>query len=102
MRLGIADKRAHVAHDALANAGGVAVVLARQHARERRVTKQLAVRVHRLGDAVGVQHDDVSRQEGARIFHQDVGKPLAGARQPQAQHHAVRHDDLAAAALTRQ
>ena len=58
VRLGVADEGADFAHDALADAGGVEVVLADDDAaRAPRRRKQIARLVHRLGDAVGVEHD---------------------------------------------
>ena len=55
--------------------------------------KRSPVVVHRLGDAVGVQHD---RRRPARIGRvcssSSSLEPLGRARQPQAEHHAVGHD----------
>ncbi len=74
-------------------------VMARDDPRERRVAEELAVRVHRLGDAVGVEHDHVARRRWAACAPRAAAskRSLApGSRRPSTMPDG--HDHLAPAA----
>src|SRR5262245_37759644 len=61
--VGGADERLDLAQDALAQVGGVEMAVLADQPAEPRVAEQIAVRVHRLGDAVGVERDHVAGME---------------------------------------
>ena len=54
------------------------------HPRQRLVAEELIVFVHRFGDAVGVEHEDVARGDRLRVLLDDVAESLARAGQPEA------------------
>ena len=56
----VADEGFDLAQDPLAQLAGVEVAVFFDDSAEPRVAKQIAVGVHGLGDAVGVEHQDVA------------------------------------------
>ena len=72
MRLRIAHERLDLAQDPLADAGCVEVTAALDDPGQGRIAEELAVGVHRLGDAVCIHHDDVSRVDRPRVLFEKL------------------------------
>src|SRR5215831_3005120 len=83
VRLRVADKRLDFAQHALADAGRVELVVARDDLRQRGVAEELPVPVHGLRNAVGVEHDDVTRRNGPGVLFENLLEAVVCARQTQ-------------------
>ena len=63
---------------------------------QARLAEQIALGVHRLADAVGVEHDDVADVEVDPLLLEQLVEFLRRARNTQTDHHAVGDQDLRA------
>src|SRR4051812_21028717 len=68
MLVGGTDERFDFAHDALAQLPGVEVPVFLHDPAEARIAKQVTLEIHRLADAIGVEHDNVAGRKSDALF----------------------------------
>src|SRR4051812_23312458 len=88
--IGGANERLDLAHDALAELAGVEVAVLFDDSAEARFTKQIAVGIHRFGDAVGIEHDDVAGGKIDALFFEELREFFGSSVDSQSDHHAAR------------
>src|SRR6478609_7827880 len=74
--VGGADERFDLAQDALAQLAGLEVAVLLDDRAEPIVAEQIARRIHRLGDPIRVEHDDIPRIEPNLLFFQQLRELL--------------------------
>ena len=77
--IGAADEGLDLAHDPLAQLAGLQVSVLLDDAAETGLAEEIALGVHRLGDAVGVEDDHVSGRQIDALFLEQLGELLRGA-----------------------
>ena len=92
--IGAADERFDLAEDALAQLAGLEMAVLLDDPAEPVIAEEIARGVHRLGDAIGVQHDDVTVVQRDLFFLEQLGELFRGAVDTQSEDHAVRDEDL--------
>ena len=94
--VGRPHERLDLAEDPLAQLARVEVSVLLDDLAEPRVAEEIAVGVHRLGDAVGVEDQDVAGVQGDLLLLEQLGELLHRPVDAQAEDHPARDEDLRA------